>query len=87
MVMRTRTHSTRRPATAPHRTRAQANILPAIFECARPDTCPPELNLEAAQLLLVLSEDSRAFAAQVGGNAMCVQVCGSNAAAGHSGAI
>jgi hypothetical protein len=52
----------------------QANILPAIFECARPDTCPVELNIEAAQLLLVLSEDSAAFAAQVKGNAMCVQV-------------
>jgi hypothetical protein len=59
---------------------SQANILPAIFECARPDTCPPELNLEAAQLLLVLSEDSRAFATQVSGNAMCVQVCATPAA-------
>ncbi len=58
--------------------RSQANILPAIFECARPDTCPVELNIEAAQLLLVLSEDSAAFAAQVKGNAMCVQVCSSS---------
>jgi hypothetical protein len=37
---------------------SRSDILPIVFECMRTDVCPLELNIEAAQLLLLLTEDN-----------------------------
>jgi hypothetical protein len=44
-----------------------AAILPVVFECMRTDTCPVELTVEAAQCLLLLTEDNASLCMWVGG--------------------